>query len=92
MRFKKREADTKKTKSQGKAKRETKDGGKAIRWVPVLMRDDRGHVMYNQEGHIRYLPHNGLTKKKKKPPPRQPDSPPSPTTPIATITPAATRT
>jgi hypothetical protein len=91
-RINKREADTKKMKSQGKAKRGTEGGGEAVRWVPVLMRDDRGHVMYNQEGHMRYLPHNGSTKKKKKPPPRRPDSAPSPTTPMAKNTPAATRT
>jgi hypothetical protein len=44
---------------------------------------------------VRYLPHNGPrdgpTKKKKRPPPGGPDSPPSPTTPMATSTPA-TRT
>jgi hypothetical protein len=60
-----------------------------------LMRDDRGHVMYDQEGHVRYLPHDGPhdgpAKKKKKPPPRRPDSPPSLTTPMATSTPTATR-
>jgi hypothetical protein len=60
------------------------------------MRDDRGHVMYDQEGHVRYLPHNGPhdgpAKKKKKPPPRRPDSPPSPTMPMATSTRTATRT
>jgi hypothetical protein len=52
--------------------------------------------MYNQEGHVRYLPHNGPrdqpTKKKKKPPPRWPDSPPSPTTPMATSDQTAIRT
>jgi hypothetical protein len=40
-RIKKREADTKKRKSQGEAKRGTEDGGEAARWVPVLMRDDQ---------------------------------------------------
>jgi hypothetical protein len=63
--IKKREANTKKTKSQGEAKRGTEDGGEAIGWVPVLMRDDRGHMMYDPDGHVRYLPHNGPTKKKK---------------------------
>jgi hypothetical protein len=91
-RIKKREADTKKSKSQGEAKRGTEDGGEAFGWVPVLMRDDQGHVMYHQEGHMRYLPHNGPAKKKKKPPPRRPDSRPSPTTPMATSTPSANRT
>jgi hypothetical protein len=78
-RIKKREADTRKTKSQGEAKRGTEDGGEAAGWVPVLMRDDQGLVIYDQEGHLRYLPHNGPTKKKKKPPPGRPDSLPSPT-------------
>jgi hypothetical protein len=91
-RIKKRETDTKKMKSQGGAKQGTEDGGEAAGWVPVLMRDDRGNVMYDQEGHVRYLPHNGLTKKKKKPPPGRSDSPPSRTTPMATSTPTATRT
>jgi hypothetical protein len=95
-RIKKRETDAKKTKSQGEAKQGTKDGGEAAGWAPVLMRDDRGHVMYDQEGHVRYLQHNGPrdgpTKKKKKTPPRRPDSPPSPTTPMATSTPTATMT
>jgi hypothetical protein len=90
-RIKKREADTKKRKSQGAAKRGTEDRGEAAGWVPVFMRDNRGHVMYDQEGHVRYLPHNGPTKKKKKTPPGRPDSPPSPTTPMATSTPTATR-
>jgi hypothetical protein len=51
--------------------------------------------VYDQAGRVRYLPHNGRrdrpTKKKKKPPPGRSDSPPSPTTPMATSTPA-TRT
>jgi hypothetical protein len=51
--------------------------------------------MFDQEGCMRYLPHNGPrdgpAKKKKRPPPGWPDSPPSPTTPMATSTPA-TRT
>jgi hypothetical protein len=43
-------------------------------------------------GRVRYLPHNGPTKKKKKPLPGWPDSPPSLTPPMATSTPTATRT
>jgi hypothetical protein len=92
-RIKKREADTKKMK--GEASQEPEDGGEASGWAPVAMRDDRGHVVYVQAGRVRYLPHNGPrdgpTKKKKKPPPGWPYSPPSPATPMTTSTPA-TRT
>jgi hypothetical protein len=92
-RIKNREADTKKMK--GEAKLGPQDGGESAGWAPVAMRDNRGHVLYDQEGRVRYLPHNGPrdgpTKKKKRPPPGLPDSPPSPTTPMATSTPA-TRT
>jgi hypothetical protein len=92
-RIKKRETDTNKMK--GDARRGPEDGGEAAGWTPVAMRDDRGHVVYDQEGCVRYLPHNGPregpAKKKKIPPPGRPDSPPSPTTPMATSTPA-TRT
>jgi hypothetical protein len=56
-RIKKREADTKKMK--GDARRGPEDGGEAAGWTPVAMRNDRGHVVYNQEGCVRYLPHNG---------------------------------
>jgi hypothetical protein len=92
-RIKKREANTKKVK--GEARRGPEDRGEAAGWAPLAMRDDRRHVVYDQEGRVRYLPHNGPrdgpTKKKKRPPPGGPDSPPSPTTPMATSTPA-TRT
>jgi hypothetical protein len=92
-RIKKREADTKKMK--GDARRGPEDGGEASGWTPVTMREDRGHVVYDQAGGVRYLPHNGPrdgpTKKKKRPPPGRPDPPPSPTRPMATSTPA-TRT
>jgi hypothetical protein len=61
----------------------------------VEMRDDQGHVVYDQAGRVKYLPHNGPrdgpTKKKKKPPPGRSDSPSPPTTLMATSTPA-TRT
>jgi hypothetical protein len=54
------------------------------------MRDDQGHVVYDQAGRVRYLPQNGPrdgpTKKKKKPPPGRPDDPSPPTTPMATST------
>jgi hypothetical protein len=89
---KKREADTKKMKSQGGTKQGTEDGGEVAGWIPIPMRDDQGHVVYDQEGNVRYLPHNGPTKKKKKPPAGRPDSPPSPTRPMATSTPTTTRT
>jgi hypothetical protein len=60
--------------------------------VQVPMRDDRGRMLYDQSGHIKYHPQDGpqdgQTKKKKKPPPVRPNSPPSPTTPMATSTPA----
>jgi hypothetical protein len=89
-RIKTREAEEKKAKSV--ARQGPEDGGEASGWVPVAMRDDRGRVVYDQSGHVRYHPQNGPrdgpTKKKKKPPPRQPDSPSPPTTPIATSTPA----
>jgi hypothetical protein len=56
------------------------------------MRDDHGQVIYDQSGRPRYHPQDGhqdgQTKKKKKPPSRRPNSPPSPTTPMATSTPA----
>jgi hypothetical protein len=59
------------------------------------MREDQGHIVYDQASRVRYLPHNGPrdgpTKKKKKTPPGQSDSPSPPTTPMATSTPA-TRT
>jgi hypothetical protein len=91
-RIKKREADRK---AKGGAKRGPEDGGEASGWTPVAMRDDQGHTVYDQAGRVRYLPHNGPrdgpTKKEKKPPPGRSDSPPSPTTPMATSTPA-TRT
>jgi hypothetical protein len=91
-RIKKREADKK---TKGDAKQGPEDGGEASGWAPVAMRDDQGHVVYDQAGRVRYLPHNGPhdgpTKKKKKPPRGRPDSPPSPTTPMATST-LATRT
>jgi hypothetical protein len=71
------------------------DGGEAAGWTPSAMRDNRGHVVYDQAGRVRYLPRNGPrdgpTKKKKRPPPGQPDSPQSPTTPMATSTPATRR-
>jgi hypothetical protein len=56
------------------------------------MRDDRGCVLYDQSGRVKYHPQDGpqdgQIKKKKKPPPVRPNSPPSPTTPMATSTPA----
>jgi hypothetical protein len=56
------------------------------------MRDDHGQIIYDQSGHPRYHPQDGhqdgQTKKKKKPPSMRPNSPPSPTTPMATGTPA----
>jgi hypothetical protein len=89
-RIKKSEANTKKMK--GDARRGAEDGGEAAGWTPVAMRDDRGQVVYDQAGRVRYLPHNGPrdgpTKKKKRSPTGGPDSPPSPTTPMATSTPA----
>jgi hypothetical protein len=92
-RIKKREINTKKMK--GEARQGPEDGGEAAGWTLVAMRDDRGHVVYDQEGRVRYLPHNGPrdgpAKKKKRPPPGRPDSPPSPTMPMAASTPA-TRT
>jgi hypothetical protein len=92
-RIKTREAEDKKAK--GGAKRGPEDGGEASGWASVTMRDDQGHVVYDQAGRVRYLPHNGSrdgpTKKKKKPPPGQSDSPSPPTTPMATST-LATRT
>jgi hypothetical protein len=77
---------------EGDARQGPEDGGEASGWTPVAMRDDRGHVVYDQAGCVRYLPHNGPrdgpTEKKKRPPPGWPDSPPSPTTTMATSTPA----
>jgi hypothetical protein len=56
------------------------------------MRDDRGCVVYDQSGCVKYHPkdgpQDGQTKKKKKQPPVRLNSPPSPTTPMATSTPA----
>jgi hypothetical protein len=52
------------------------------------MRDNQGHVVYDQAGCVRYLPHNGHVKDQ---PRRRPDSRPSLTTPMDTSTPA-TRT
>jgi hypothetical protein len=66
-RIKAREAEEKKAKSV--AKRGPEDGGGASGWVPVAMRDDRGHVVYDQAGGVRSLPqngsHDGPTKKNK---------------------------
>jgi hypothetical protein len=89
-RIKTREAEEKKTKQVTKPGPE--DGRGASRWVQVPMRDDHGRVLYDQSGHVKYHPQDGLqdgqTKKKKKPPPVRPNSPPSPTMPMATSTPA----
>jgi hypothetical protein len=100
-RIKKREADAKKVKKQdpkGRATGGIKDRGKAVdrkEWVPVPIRNDRGHVLYDSKGHVRYHPHNEPTKKKKpptRPPSRRPEAPSSPTMPMAMSTPTATRT
>jgi hypothetical protein len=89
-RIKTREAEEKKTKKV--TKQGPEDGRGASGWVQVPMRDDHGCVLYDQSGHVKYHPQDGLqdgqTKKKKKPPPVRPNSPPSPTTPMATSTPA----
>jgi hypothetical protein len=81
-RIKTREAEEKKTK-----------GGKgASGWVKVPMRDDNGQRLYDHSGRPRYHPEDnhldGQAKKKKKPPSMRPNSPPSPTTPMVTSTPA----
>jgi hypothetical protein len=79
-RIKTREAEDRKAK--GGAKRGPEDEGEASGWAPVAMRDDQGHVVYDQAGRVRYLPHNGPrdgpTKKKKKPSPGRSDSPSPP--------------
>jgi hypothetical protein len=89
-RIKTREAEEKKTKQVTKQGPEGGRGASGRDQVP--MRDDHGHVLYDQSGHVKYHPqdghHDGQTKKKKKPPPVRPNSPPSPTTPMATSTPA----
>jgi hypothetical protein len=58
----------------------------------VPMRDDRGHVVYDQSGCVKYHskngPQDGQIKKKKKPPPMRSNSLSPPTTPMATSTPA----
>jgi type IV secretory pathway VirB10-like protein len=56
-RIKKREAEEKKAKSV--ARRGTEDGGEASGWVPVAMRDDRGRLVYDQSGRVKYHPQNG---------------------------------
>jgi hypothetical protein len=55
-RIKKREADKR---VKGDAKRGPEDGGEASGWALVAMRDDQGHMVYDQAGCVRYLPHNG---------------------------------
>jgi hypothetical protein len=89
-RIKTREAEEKKAKCV--ARRGPEDGGEASGWVRVAMRDDRGRLVYDQSGCVKYHPqngpHDGPTKKKKKPPPRRPNSPSPPTTTVATSTPA----
>jgi hypothetical protein len=85
-----REAEEKKAKKV--TKQGPEDGGEASGWVPVAMRDDRGHLVYDQSGRVKYHPQNGPwdgpIRKKKKPPPRQSNSPSPLTTPMATSTPA----
>jgi hypothetical protein len=64
-----REAEEKKAKKV--TKQGPEDGGEASGWVPVAMRDDRGHLVYDQSGCVKYHPQNGPRdgpiKKKKKP-------------------------
>jgi hypothetical protein len=57
-RSKTREAEEKKTKQVTKPGPE--DGRGASRWVQVPMRDDHGLVLYDQSGHVKYHPQDGL--------------------------------
>jgi hypothetical protein len=79
-----------KTREAGEKKKKGVKG--ASGWVQVPMRDDNGLRLYDHSGRPRYHPQDdqqdGQATKKKKPPSRRPNSPPSPTTPMATSTPA----
>jgi hypothetical protein len=85
-RIKMREAEEKKAKKV--TKQGPEEGGEASGWVSVAMREDRGRVVYDQSGRVKYHPQDGQIKKKKKPPPRGSNFPSPPTTPMATSTPA----
>jgi hypothetical protein len=57
-RIKTREAEEKKTKKA--TKQGPEDGKRASGWAQVPMRDDHGRVLYDQSGHVKYHPQDGL--------------------------------
>jgi hypothetical protein len=96
-RVKMREAEEKK--AEKVTKQGPEEGGEASGWVLVAMRDDRGRMVYDQSGRVKYHPKNGpqdgQIKNKKKPPPVRSNSPSPPTMQMATTsqaTRASTRT